>query len=137
MSALTPEQEALKAAAMQFKVHGMFTTSHSRFNELANVDAILALLTQLEAAQEVPRVRSPYVLGVRPSDWNTQLAALQQPVQAVLDGARWKMIRKLLSESKLDYYFLEGRSEEEITSAIDEEISKEATIEAMPGEPGQ
>lgn len=49
---LTPEQEALKAAAMQFKVHGMFTTSHGRFNELANVDAILDLLAQLEGCNE-------------------------------------------------------------------------------------
>lgn len=60
-----------------------------------------------------------------------------QPVQAVPDGQRWKMILKLLSTFKLDYYFLEGRSEEEITSAIDEEISNGKTIEAAPGEPGQ
>lgn len=53
MPALTPEQEALKQAALAARAN-KWERAMSGFDRLASPDAILALLAQLEAQPSVP-----------------------------------------------------------------------------------
>lgn len=63
MPTLTQEQQDLRVAAIRFKVHGEFTNSHIRFKALANADAILSLLAQVEAACPKQTAYGPATCG--------------------------------------------------------------------------
>lgn len=133
MPALTPEQEALKAAAMQFKMHGMFTQSHGRFNELANVDAILDLLARLEGCNEdygcavdsVAQLQDE-VLEVR-----AQLEAVQAVPDILFDGmAVYEEITRKLGKGHCI-------STEAVSATLDAVVRLIRAAKAAPGEPGQ
>lgn len=131
MPALTPEQQAtvnaMRDAAEEALGDLRTVKLMEKYISVCTPEAILAILAQLEAAQEAPRVRSPYMLGVNPSDWNAQLAALQQPVQAVADGAI--LVRP--NEAAL------GRGEYPISVMRAAQNLMECMSAAAPGGPGQ